>query len=121
MLAAVACLDVDGVAVLVDGWFPICPLQRGNAERFAVLPVPALGNHDGSCRFQLRGECGQRCGAVALVAQLLGNVQEHVGFVHDDRFQFGRRVVVRLNYVDKSCWSMLHGLTAQFTYLSIGC
>lgn len=100
MLAAVVGLDVDGVAVLVGGRFPICPFQRGNAEGFAVLPVPAFGNHDGSGGFQFGGECGQRCGAVALVAQLLGDVQEHVGFVHDDRFQFGRRVLVRLNYVD---------------------
>lgn len=100
MFAAIVRLDVDGVAVLGAGRFPICPFQRGNAEGFAVLPISALGNNDSSCRFQLCGECGQRGGAVALVAQLLGDVQEHVGFVHNDRFDFGRRVFVCLNYVD---------------------
>ncbi|BCW77871.1 hypothetical protein [Arthrobacter sp. NicSoilB11] len=100
MLAAIVRLDVDGVSVLIGGRFPICPFQGRDAEGFAVLPVPAFGNNDGSRCFQLCGEGSQRGGAVALVTQLLGDVQEHVRFVHDDRFKLGGRFLVRINYVD---------------------
>ncbi|MCY1233190.1 hypothetical protein D9M72_457220 [compost metagenome] len=87
MLAAIVRLDIDGIAVPFGGRFPVRPLQGRDAEGSAVLPVPAFGNNSGSRRFQFCGKSGQRGGAVALVAQLLGDVQEHVGFIHDDRFK----------------------------------
>lgn len=40
-------------------------------------------------------------GAVAAVAQQLGEVGEHVGFVLDDGFQFLGRVLVVGDYVEK--------------------
>ena len=94
MLAAIVRLDVDGVSVFVCGRFPVCPFQGRDPEGFAVLPVPTFRDNNRSGRFQFGGECGQRGGAVALVAQLLGDVQEHVGFVHDDRLQLGGRFLV---------------------------
>lgn len=94
MLAPVVRFDVDGVPVFVRGRFPVHRFEGRDAECFAVFPVAAFGNDGGAGRFQLGGECGQRGGAVALVAQLLGDVQEHVGFVHDDRFQFLGGVLV---------------------------
>ena len=94
MLPAIVRLDVDGVSVFVGGRFSVCPFQGCDPECFAVLPVPTFRDNNRSGRFQFGGECGQRGGAVALVAQLLGDVQEHVGFVHDDRLQLGGRFLV---------------------------
>jgi hypothetical protein len=94
VFAVVVLVDVDGVAVLFGCRFPVGAVQGADAEGFALVVVAGGFNDGDPVLFEFGGESGESGGAVALVAQLLGNVQEHVRFVHDDRFEYGGRFLV---------------------------
>ncbi|MDT4878289.1 hypothetical protein FQZ97_1138790 [compost metagenome] len=94
MLAPVVSADHVRVGVLIGGRFTVCPVGRRDVQVLLIGVVPGVLDNGLALGFQFPGQGGEGGGAFAAVPQQLGDVKELVGFVHDDRFQFLRRVLV---------------------------
>lgn len=83
-MAVPVALDDVGVGVDLGGRFTVGPV-RGRDVQGVFIGVVACVLQDGlALAFEFCDERGTGGGDVALVAQALGDVHEHVGFVGED-------------------------------------